>query len=275
MSVAVVTIAHGRHEHLRLQARSLMSGTRVPDHYVVVAMDDPGLSSCFPVAGLEPLLVDITADGPGLPLAAARNAGVRRAVDGGADVVILLDVDCLAGPDLVAGYLEAVEKDPRTIWSGPVTYLAPPSRGGYDLARLGELDAPHPGRPAPRSGELLGDADPDLFWSLSFALDAATWRRTGGFCEEYTGYGAEDTDFARLAVAHGVQFGWTGTARAYHQHHPTSDPPVQHVESIVRNAALFQRRWDTWPMTGWLEEFERLGLVVHTVAGWATVDRGP
>ena len=37
--------------------------------------------------------------------------------------------------------------------------------------RLPELDDPHPARPAPPPGELVPDADPDLFWSLCFALE--------------------------------------------------------------------------------------------------------
>jgi GT2 family glycosyltransferase len=189
----------------------------------------------------------------------------------GAEVLILLDVDCLAGPQLVEGYVSAVQADPGTVWSGPVSYLSPPPPRGYDLTRLVELDDPHPARPAPMPGELVRPADPDLFWSLSFALHAATWERTGGFCEAYTGYGGEDTDFARQAFSRGVELGWTGTARAYHQHHATDDPPVQHVASILRNAAVFHRRWGAWPMLGWLEEFERQGLVRRTSTGWEQV----
>ncbi len=268
MNVAVVTLVQGRAGHLRLQAGSLMSGSRAPDRYVVVAMDDPGASSCLPDMSLQPLVVDLPVEGPGLPLARARNVGVRQAVDDGAHVVIVLDVDCLAGPDLVAGYVEAVEAAPETIWSGPVTYLPPPPPGGYDVSQLPEQDDPHPARPAPPPGALAPGADPDLFWSLSFALTAQTWLRTGGFCEEYSGYGGEDTDFARLAVSRGVGFGWSGTPRAYHQYHPTADPPVQHVTSILRNATLFHRRWGTWPMGGWLEEFQRLGLIQPTAGGW-------
>jgi hypothetical protein len=69
-----------------------------------------------------------------------------------------------------------------------VAYLPPPGAEGYDLQRLAEF-TPHPGRPAPAPGEQQTDGDPRLFWSLSFAVTATTWRRIGGFDEEFVGYG--------------------------------------------------------------------------------------
>jgi N-acetylglucosaminyl-diphospho-decaprenol L-rhamnosyltransferase len=275
--VAVVTIAHGRHRHLLNQLASLQHGARRPDHHVVVAIDDRGISDRVLGHPLDPDVVHLDAEGSELPLAKARNRGVRRAVDEGAEVVVLLDVDCLAGHELVSGYAEAVRGARDVVWSGPVTYLSPPPPSGYDVRRLADLDDPHPARPAPPPGTLTEPADPDLFWSLSFALHADTWERIGGFCEEYVGYGAEDTDFARAALTRGARLGWAGSPRAYHQHHPTSEPPVQHLDSILRNAAVFHRRWQAWPMQGWLDEFERLGLAVRTSHGWerSTRTSGP
>ena len=60
--------------------------------------------------------------------------------------------------------------------------------------------------------------------------------------------------------------GWVGGATAYHQHHPVHSPPVEHVDAILRNGARFARRWGWWPMTGWLEEMERLGVVRRDAA---------
>ena len=40
----------------------------------------------------------------------------------------------------------------------------------------------------------------------------------------------------------------------------SSDPPVEHVADIVRNANLFHERWGWWPMAGWLEAFDARGL---------------
>ncbi len=260
--VCVVTTAHGRHDHLARQRESLARAGLGADQHVVVAMDDATLAAS---GGAD---VALPRGAHGLPLAAARNRGAEEALRRGARTLVFLDVDCLAGPALPGAYAEVVAAYPGTVWSGPVTYLPEPSPDGYDLDRLAAMDSPHRGRPAPEPGELLHGADPDLFWSLSFACSAATWQRVGGFCEEYEGYGGEDTDFARLLVGRGVDLGWVGAARAYHQWHPVSSPPVEHVDDIVRNAALFRRRWGRTPMLGWLEELEARGLVERRGEAW-------
>lgn len=256
MRVGTVTVAHGRHEHLRRQQRSLAEGSRVPDEVVVVAMEDPALALLD-----RPTVVELPADPARLPLAAARNAGARAAFDLGCDVLVFLDVDCLVDAHLVGAYAEVVRDEPRTVWSGPVTYLDPPPAAGYDLSALAHLDSPHPARPAPAVGERETGADPDLFWSLSFACSADAWQRIGGFCEDYIGYGGEDTDYARLIVDAGLDLGWVGAARAFHQWHPVSRPPVEHVHDIVRNAEIYRGRWGATPMLGWLEAFEERALV--------------
>jgi N-acetylglucosaminyl-diphospho-decaprenol L-rhamnosyltransferase len=268
-TTAVITLAHGRHQHLRHQHRSLAHGVRLPDDYVVVAMNDDTVAGWGSAHGLTPTVVTI--DEPGsLPLARARKLGARAALDRGAETLVFLDVDCLAGPELVPAYALAVEQSPATVWSGPVTYL-PPGLSEDGLSRAWLHDDPHPARPSPAPGHVLAGADPCLFWSLSFALHRDAWASTGGFCESYTGYGGEDTDFACRAEQQGLAFAWVGSARAYHQHHPVQDPPVEHLDDILRNATLFHARWGWWPMQGWLEEFERLGLATRSDAGWLRV----
>ncbi|MFC7859317.1 glycosyltransferase family 2 protein [Arthrobacter koreensis] len=261
MKTAVITLAHGRHAHLAGQQQALRASTLRPGDYVVVAMDDPAIAAPHPDVSGTVLRVDSA--GGNLPLARARNLGAETALDRGAELLVFLDVDCLPAPDLLSGYEQAARDPAGTgrLLCGPVTYLDPPGTGGYDLSGLARLDNPHPARPAPEPGEVVPDENPDLFWSLSFAVTAETWQRIGGFCEDYTGYGGEDTDFARLARRSGVGLAWVGAARAYHQWHPTEDPPVQHVADIVRNANLFYERWGAWPMGGWLTAFRERGLI--------------
>lgn len=267
-ATAVITVVHRRSEHLARQRESLAASSTDAFEHVVVAMDDPALEAAG-VAGAALPRAPL-----GLPLAAARNRGAEVALARGARTLVFLDVDCLADADLVRAYSEVVADEPGTVWSGPVTYLDPPPPGGYDLSALRELDSPHAARPAPDPGRREHGADPDLFWSLSFACSDDAWRRSGGFCEDYVGYGGEDTDFARVALVTGLDLGWVGAARAFHQWHQVSRPPVEHVADIVRNARIFHARWGEWPMLGWLEAFEERKLVRRTSTGsWALVGR--
>jgi GT2 family glycosyltransferase len=116
-----------------------------------------------------------------------------------------------------------------------------------------------------------------LFWSLSFAVSAATWLALGGFCERYSGYGAEDTDLGYRAFLAGIDIGWIGGADAYHQYHPTERPPVRHLHDIVSNATVFRARWGFWPMEGWLAAFRELGLAEHDPVrdAWTVVGTNP
>ena len=255
----VVTIVHGRHDHLREQRRALRTLSPATAH-VIVAMDDPAIDE---VVGGEhgTTVLHVEADPLGLPLARARNVGVEAAVARGADLVILLDVDCVPGPRLVAGYEQASAWAPGTLLAGPVTYLGEGVGVPADLAVLDDLRSPHDVRPDPPAGTIERGGNHDLFWSLSCALSPSTWRTVGGFHEDYIGYGAEDTDFGWSARSRGVDLVWVGGADAFHQFHPVSHPPVEHVADIVRNATTFHRRWGLWPMRGWLEEFARRDLV--------------
>jgi N-acetylglucosaminyl-diphospho-decaprenol L-rhamnosyltransferase len=153
---------------------------------------------------------------------------------------------------------------------GPVTYLPEGVVVEVDTD-LDPLTSPHAARPSPPDGELV-EATPAqqvLFWSLSFAASADAWARIGGFDEGYVGYGGEDTDFAMRAAAAGVPLVWVGGAHAYHQHHPTSAPPWQHLDDILRNGRRYAERWGTWPMEGWLRAFSEAGAIAwDDERGW-------
>ncbi|MFI8306177.1 glycosyltransferase family 2 protein [Streptomyces sp. NPDC085927] len=276
MHTAVITLAAGRHRHLALQQAGLAAGSRTPEQYVVVAMDDPDLGGVL--AGRRPAatIVDCPVRDGNLPLARARNLGAAHALEHGAELLVFLDVDCVPGERLLERYAQ-VARDPahrRSLLCGTVAYLPPPGPTGYRLAHLPVLAQPHPARPAPAPDETRDGGDHTLFWSLSFALTTDTWHTVGGFCEEYEGYGGEDTDYGQRARTSGVGLTWVGGAPAFHQHHPASSPPVEHLDDILRNAEIFHRRWGWWPMNGWLDEFTSCGLV-HWNRSTARWERSP
>lgn len=284
----VITAVHGRGVHLRRQRAALALSDQAPIAHVVVAMADPEIlprlapdQSTGTDAALPTEVLEIPRSDGRLPLAAARNAGSSRALTrltGPDDLLIFLDVDCIPDPGLISAYLDASRLRPADLLCGPVAYLPEVPGERLDAASpraLAEWAAPHPARPAPVPGEIVPHGEHALFWSLSFAVRREVWEKIGGFDEAYTGYGAEDTDFSWRARSHGIELTWVGGARAFHQHHPVSRPPVEHLSDILRNGALFADRWGHWPMEGWLQEFERLGLVRREGAGWVATGDAP
>jgi len=262
-STAVVSLCSTpRLAHLRHQLAALAGHRDVRRIVVWVGDDAPPELDAEMVVGVPP-------GADGLRLGAARNAGASAAVDAGAQLLIFLDADCVPGPDLVARYRAASESHPDAVLCGPVTYLAP----GVDVDdphALAVATAPHASRPNPgdRHVQRATAAEYALFWSLSFAVTAATWSRTARFDEGYEGYGGEDTDFAYSLRLRGIPIAWVGGAHAYHQHHPTSSPPWQHLDDILRNGSRFAARWGEWPMTGWLEAFAEAGAVSWDGSTW-------
>lgn len=260
--ICVVTVAHGRHAHLANQLRMLAASDPDSTH-VVVAINDDRIADVVAEhrGGRDVYVLAMGSHKAGLPLAAARNLGVRHALAEGAEVIVLLDVDCVLAPGALSHYAEAASMFPSALLCGAVTYLTEGTSIPDRADLLHPLRNPHADRPDPAPGAYEPGDNHNLFWSLSAALTPATWLRIEGFCEEYVGYGGEDTDFAWTARTRGVDLVWVGGADAYHQHHPVSSPPIEHVDAIVRNAHLFHNRWGQWPMVGWLRAFAERGLV--------------
>jgi hypothetical protein len=247
--------------HLARQAAGLDRSLSRPDIRVVVALDPaerPEIARLCPSADVLTVAADTDLDA--LPLAAARNAGAQHAIELGAELLVFLDVDCIPDPGLIGRYAEVAAQVGPALLCGPVAYLPPAPPDGFDASRLRDLASPHPARPLPADGTVIRAGDHRLFWSLSFAVTADTWQRIGGFCEKYVGYGGEDTDFGQLARHAGVDLCWVGGAWAFHQHHATRSPAVEHAEDILRNAAIFHERWGWWPMRGWLDEIAGSGV---------------
>ena len=287
-TTAVLTIVSGRHDHLRGQLLGLRRSTSAPRWHVVASMGDPEVAAIVADhpghAGTETVVLDVPVGPDGeLPLARARNAAAAEAVRRGAELLVLLDVDCVPAPGTLQAY-ERAARDPAvlaaqgpTLLCGTVGYLPPGVlvQDPADVDGLAAAAGPHPARPNPEPGRVVaaGEGQWWLFWSLSFATTAADWQRFGGFCEEFCGYGGEDTDVAATVRSLGGSLFWVGGADAFHQHHPTQNPPTQHLAAILRNVKVFQERWGWFPMQGWLEQFRERGLVDYdaATATWSPV----
>ena len=172
-------------------------------HHVVVGMGDGEAERLRALLGDGADVIGVPGTPSGLPLAQARNAGARHALAAGAELLVFLDVDCIPGPG-PARALRGGRADGPALLCGPVAYLPPAPPGGYPATGLRRAGRAHPARPVPPEDGVLTGGDHTLFWTLSFAITRATWHRVGAFCEDYVGYGGEDTDYGQLARRAGV-----------------------------------------------------------------------
>lgn len=271
MLPALVTIVRGRHVHLRRQRAWIAAMNPAPSRHVVVSMDDAEIADVVAATEACPTQV-VSISGDPMPLSAARNLGVATAAAAGATQIVLLDVDCLPTRTLVGDYAAELNDRDSTpaVLCGRVRYLPDGLiAADYVPERLWQFSHDHPARVVPDTVAVPGD--PRLLWSLNIGVRVRDWERIGGFDEAYTGYGGEDTDFGQRLAAVGGTMWWSRRATAFHQFHPVSNPPVEHVAHIARNANLFRHRWGFDPMDGWLRELTRLGVLQWSAqAGWHT-----
>ncbi|EJL29603.1 glycosyltransferase family 2 protein [Novosphingobium sp. AP12] len=254
MTLSVLTLVKDRPGHLAQLIEGLRRSDAIPYELVVVDMgsEPPVEASELPF----PTRI-IRLDGGGLPLAAARNAAACAA---SGESLLFLDVDCIPMRGLAQSMADALASQDALICA-QVRYLGPDdARGDWQEAELLGRSSGHPERRFPAHG-IRQVENAGLFWSLVFGIHRERFFGLGGFDEAFTGYGAEDTDFGFRARAAGLPLMFMGGPGAFHQHHDSFEPPLQHLADIVRNAQTFRERWDRWPMEGWLAAFREMGVV--------------
>ncbi|WP_424968880.1 glycosyltransferase family 2 protein [Dinoroseobacter sp. S375] len=260
-TLSAITLATGRETHLRHTLLGLAAQTRQPDEVILVAMQEAPFHD---LPRLPFPLRQITLPRPELPLAEARNTAATLARG---DQLVFLDVDCIPDPAALEDYAFALRSDPGLLM-GEVGYLPRgATESGLDFARFARLAQRHPDRQGPPPRGLRRCEDYRCFWSLNFAVTRDTWARSGGFDEAFTGYGGEDTDFARSVAERGIPIHWMKGGRTYHQHHRHFMPPVHHLPSILRNAEIFAAKWGHRTMEHWLYAFKLMGLIENTPDG--------
>ena len=199
-----------------------------------------------------------------MPLAAARNRAAELAEG---DVLAFLDVDCIPDTEFVRRAAEADVHDEKGVFLPEVRYLPGNAAGWLTPEKLPDYDlltgtgVRHPSKRPLDETSFDQIADFGELWGLAFIMSVRTWKTAGGMDEEYIGYGAEETDLAQRLKHAGARMYWLGGTICFHQHHHVHKPPLQHFDSIIRNARLYRSRWGEWCMQYWLSDFERRGLV--------------
>lgn len=289
--VSVITTCYGRNRHLYNLLASLTHGSIQPDEVIIVNDDaDPERLANFdlnivqiPTTADVPTDSDANADADadisaktGFDIGHNRNLGAARAIH---DLLIFLDVDCIVAPTFIEQLSTKLQKQPDALIMGQPRYLTRPlleeesrklQSGTLPVADLNQLSVYNPYRANfDESESTLTSTDQTImkqtqdygaFWSLCFAITRQQFERIGGFDTQYTGYGAEDTDFSFMARQLNIDF-YLSADVVYHQQHSVYRPPLNHLDSIVINANRFYDKWQRWPMDGWLSSFTDMGLI--------------
>ena len=201
---AVITPVAGRHGHLRPPACGAAAPEPAAAPHVVVAMGDGEARRCRAACGDAADVVAVERPAAGLPLAAGAQRRRRARARGAAPSCSCSSTSTACpAPDCSSATARPPAGRARHCSAARSRYLPPAPRGGYPATGLARSPRRTRRRPAPPDGVLQRSGDHALFWSLSFAVTRATWRRIGGFSEAYVGYGGEDTDFGQLAAARG------------------------------------------------------------------------
>ncbi len=266
MTLSVCTLSVGRAQHIEKLVIGLRGSRRPPRQLIVAVVQGGRLrlpEASFPV--VQVVLGGKSEAGGEGSLGRARNAAARLATG---DLLVFLDGDCIPHPALLDDYAAAMTRR-GGVFMGEVGYLPPSATdGGVDHARFEREAVRHPDRPEPPARGIKPAEGFRSFTALNFAIAADDFSATGGFDEGYCGPGAEDMDFARTLLERGLPLWWLAGATAWHQHHRQQIPPVDRLDSVLANAARFERKWGQAAMEHWLRAFELMGLIRREREGW-------
>jgi GT2 family glycosyltransferase len=151
--------------------------------------------------------------------AGGNNAGLKDALERGADAVMLLNNDTEADPGLCERLLLALEQDPSAGAAAPLIYFAPPSQeiwyaGGRCVPEFGFTA--HRGLRTRDDGRFRSVERTGYLTGCCLLATRAAWERVGPLDERYYIY-AEDADWCLRARAAGFKLLFVPTARLWHK----------------------------------------------------------
>ena len=193
---------------------------RGADHRVIVVDNGSTDGSVAAIRQQHPE-VDLIETGKNLGFAGGNNVGIRRALESGADFLLLLNNDTEVDPGLLDAFLAAAKQrpdagvfsakiyfhaDPQRIWYAGAAWNAGAAR--FDQVGEGELDD---GR-----ADFTTLSDTAYACGCAFFVSAARLREIGLLDENFFLY-FEETDWCFRARAAGYPSVWVPQARLWHK----------------------------------------------------------
>ena len=207
--LAAVVLNYRTAEDTAIAVASLLASDRPLDEVIVVDNDE-GHECETAIARWADRLTYVRT-GQNLGFSGGMNAGIRRALEGGADAVLLVNSDMVVPPDCV-GRLEATIVDKAVGIVGPLIH----SRSVPDVIGSVGIDYNL------ATGRMLhrrqggADADVDAVSGCLMLIRRNVFERTGLLDERYF-FAFEEIDFCLRARAKGFTARVVGDAIAYHE----------------------------------------------------------
>ena len=233
---------------------------RVPERWRlhVIVVDNASTDGSPAAIAAEYPWVDLLALGENRRFAGGNNAGLERALAGGAAAVMLLNNDVQADPGLLEKLLAALAGCPGSGAAAPLIYHAAPGNLIWYAGGRCELALAHTSHRGIRErdrGQYRAVEYTGYLTGCCLMATAEAWRRVGPLDEGYFIY-AEDADWSLRARAAGFRLLFVPTARLWHQVSASSGGAVNAWKIYQRlraNVRLFGRNARgiarlTWPL---------------------------
>jgi GT2 family glycosyltransferase/glycosyltransferase involved in cell wall biosynthesis len=267
--VAAVVLNYRTPEETLLAVRMLERSDYPLDPLVVVdnGPEEAGCRRALETAGARVTLLE---PGRNLGFPGGGNLGIRRALEDGAHMVLLINSDLVLPPDAAGRLIEAMREQPVAGIAGPVVHC----RTFPDRVRSAGLDLdPLTGRMRERR------CRPDEDWTAvpavsgcAMLIDRRVFERIGFLPEEYF-FSFEDLAFCHAARTAGFDVGVVRGAKAYHLGGESARPAPLALYYGARNHL---RLTASLPSHGPVHRLGRQLLVAgFTVAHATSRGRGP
>jgi GT2 family glycosyltransferase len=215
--------------------------------------------------------VTVLENGANLGFAAGNNAGIRRALDSGADFVLLLNNDTVVDPDFVDHLLAGARANPDVGIAGPKIYFFdPPDRiwfAGGEVS-MWRGTARHIGIRETDRGQHDRARDVDYVSGCALLARRAVFERVGLLDPGYRAY-FEDADLCARATRAGFRVRYVPAAKVWHRISASTGGQLSR-RKIARKLASARRffaaharpyHWTTIPLFFALDVV-RIGLLV-------------
>ena len=244
---------------------------RLPEGWAasVMVVDNGSSDGSAGRIGREFPKVDLLALPDNLRFAGGNNRGVKRALEAGADAVMLLNNDTEADPALLERLLLALEQHPEAGAAAPLIYFAAPSQriwyaGGHCVPAAGL--AAHRGLRTLDRGKYRSIEHTGYLTGCCLIARREAWEKVGLLDERYYIY-AEDADWCLRARRAGYALLFVPTARLWHKVSASAgnQSAWKIYQRLRANLTLFARNARGLARLTWAPAFV---LQQAVLAGW-------